>query len=235
MSNDSRAAEVTRGSFQMPPRGQEPGYEVTFLRCGGGTTNDPSSPSETDGVTEIVLLHGQRYQKENWADSSVLSALCAAGGVTAIALDLNIMITAVRLGDAFDAMAKEGVLSGKPITLVTPSASGKAMIGLGWLSKTSPPDSAPSQLLKRIVHKWVPVACHTVGLATEDSFLTAYKDIGIPILAVRGDGDEMVGRESTDRLVRVAGAKELVVKGGHACYLDRPQEFAKHVLEFATA
>lgn len=220
-------AGISEGSVILLSRSPDPSVDLPYLHCGPRYAADGGSSGP-----ELVLLHGAAFTKEDWRTSGILAQLCerSGGTLSATALDLSVKSDGLRLADAFDALRDENVLSGNPASFVSPSASGKAMVHLGEMSSGSGGEDGSSGLLKRIVKSWIPVACFAVLGAVESS-IRAYPDAGVPILAVHGTEDKR-GKDVTERLVKVAGATGLELKGRHPCYLDSPDEFVSHVLEF---
>lgn len=197
---------------------------------------------------EVVLLHGAAFTKANWNESGILESLCTLGNanggdgvgggdqksttrrISVIALDLSVRSTALELHAAVHALHERAkILSGIPTVIVTPSASGKAMVELGHLHHSNN-DDGDSKLLKKTVSAWITVASSAV-LSSEDSDLKSYLDAQIPVLAINGDQDKM-GKKVTKKLVQTVGAGGLELKGGHPCYLDSPDDFVAAVLDF---
>jgi len=223
--DDANSAGLSKGCVPLPSRSTFPAEALPYLHCG------PKYASDSKG-TELILLHGAKFTKEDWRTSGILAKLCdrSGGELSATALDLSVRADGPRLGDAFDALAKAGVISGDPATFVTPSASGKAMVSLGeWAAKGD--GSGPEKLLiSRIVKSWIPVACPAIRDASEMAILS-FQKYGKPIFAIYGTKDSM-GKTVTKRLVDVAGAQELELEGSHPCYLDSPDDFIDNVLGF---
>ena len=216
------SASITEGAVRMPPRGSEAGYDLPYLHCGPEYTSDA-------GSKEMIMLHGAAFKKENWRDSGILGALCSRSNKLSVtALDLDVKVDGEMLGDAFRALKEKGTTSGEPAVFVTPSASGKSMIELGLMAAMGAGDR--SKLLVNMVHSWIPVACPMVRRAQENA-LEAFKNADIPILAVHGTKDRM-GIDTSDRLMKLAGARELPIEGGHPCYLDSPKTFVQATLNF---
>mmetsp|Transcript_25377 Transcript_25377/g.31273 ORF Transcript_25377/g.31273 Transcript_25377/m.31273 type:complete len:335 (+) Transcript_25377:77-1081(+) len=216
--------------------------ELSYYKCGSTittTTNDPKSKN-----IEIVLLHGAAFTKENWVESGILNDLCIRGNkdnnnnnnnknqkaMSIAALDLSVNADGLGFKDAFDALVEENVLSGKPVVVISPSASGKSIVSLGsYYAQTN--NDKNKNLIQNLVKVWVPVASPAVLKERNDSSFDAFKSLNIPILAINGDGDAMGGKV-TKRLVDVANAESLEIHGGHPCYLDSPIDFVDGVLSF---
>jgi len=171
----------------------------------------------------VVLLHGAAFTKQDWFDSGILQKLCKElPSVTA--LDLTVKATSQDFVQVYQSLVKEGVLKDEPIVVISPSASGKAIVDLASMFINSDNTFAP------FLKAWVPVACPAVGDASQ-STLTAFASLDIPILAVYGDED-VSGKKRTEPLVTYAKAKEQMLKGRHPVYLDSPMELVEVFLNF---
>ncbi len=202
---------------------------LSYYHCGERFQENTITPEDT----EIILLHGAKFTKENWMESNILQKLCLMGNdnpsengrMSIVALDLSVRADYTGLLIAFKALSAEGVISGKPAVIVTPSASGKSITSL------LPMDDKASKVAKSMLKVWMPVASPAVlGVKDVESF-KSFKEMGIPILAMNGDHDEM-GKKVTKKLVEFADAKGVQMKGGHPCYLDSPEYFVETVLAF---
>jgi pimeloyl-ACP methyl ester carboxylesterase len=152
--------------------------------------------------------------------------------VSVTALDLSVQADGQGLKSAFDALVQENVLSGKPVVVVSPSASGKSIVSMVSSSSSSSSQSKTNQsLLKDVVKVWMPVASSAVLKVKKDDEFKIFTKLNIPILAMNGDRDEM-GQRVTKKLVDVANAKGVSMKGGHPCYLDSPIVFVDVILSF---
>lgn len=141
------------------------GIEVPYLHCGpmhglgvaggGGLRGmlgsvTQSSPS-AQPPREILLLHGARYTKEDWRTSGILDSLCLMGkgeddpgSLSVTAIDLSVAAGPLELARAVDALRGSGVLSPHPVFVVSPSASGAAVVGLGEMAAEH--DGVPSPM-----------------------------------------------------------------------------------------
>jgi pimeloyl-ACP methyl ester carboxylesterase len=221
---------ITQGSVAYARSGNG-GAALPYYRCG------PLPSRDDEGLTELVLLHGAAFTREDWKTSGILDALCEInneedeGDLSIIALDLPVSADGGELGSAFDALVSGGILSGRPATFVTPSASGKAVVSLAEMASTGGGrDGDGRELLTKIVKAWIPVASPAVLKAT-DSTLTQYRVAGIPVLSIHGDKDEM-GKRVTEKLKELTDANCVELDGGHPVYLDSPQEFVGEVMQF---
>lgn len=212
---------------------------LSYYHC-GTTTISSSSSSKED---EILLLHGAAFTKRNWIESGIFQHLCWNGNInnnskngrrlSVTALDLSVRADGRGLKSAFDALVKRGVLSGKPVVVVTPSASGLSIVSMVTDIKDTGSESSSlsSSLLQELVKAWIPVASFAVLQVKNEKAFQIFPKLNIPILAINGDED-VKGKKVTEKLVDVAHAKGLEMKGGHPCYLDSPRVFEDAVLSF---
>ncbi|EED94093.1 predicted protein [Thalassiosira pseudonana CCMP1335] len=203
------------------------GKQLAYYHCG--------PPLDPD-TTELLLLHGAAFTKEDWKRSGILDKLCELnndeerGDLSVVALDLPVSADGMEFKSAFDSLVEEGILSGKALTVVTPSASGKAVVGLGEMMVSSSSSSMQDNELKQVVKAWIPVAPPAV-LSADSSTLESFTKLQIPILAIHGDQDSM-GKKVTQKLEQNANAKGVELEGKHPVYLDSPEEFVREVLQF---
>jgi pimeloyl-ACP methyl ester carboxylesterase len=191
---------------------------IPYYHCG---------PHPDESTTELVLLHGAAFTKEDWKTSGILEKLCdlnndeEGGDLTITALDLPVSATGEELTNVYDALVNEGVLSGRPVVVVTPSASGKSVVTL----------ANDKEKFQKVVKGWIPVAPPSVGQAADET-LGIFNELSIPILAIYGNQDDM-GKKVTEKLVRlVENVKKVELEGRHPVYLDSPEEFVMEVLQF---
>ena len=205
----------------------ESNTNLPYYHCGPLPTTTDNNPN----LKELILLHGASGTKEDWKTSGILDMLCDTnneddeGNLSILALDLSVMADGIQLGLAFDALVSNGMLSGKPCTFISPSASGKAIVSLGEMAAT-----ASSSLLTKMIKAWIPVASFAV-LSASDTTLFQYKHANIPILAIHGDQDSG-GKRVTERLQSVANAKGVELEGGHRVYMQSPEKFVQEVMQF---
>ena len=199
---------------------------LDYYHCG------PLPTKSNPQLSELVLLHGAAFTKEDWKSSGILDKLCEinnnedGGDLSITAWDLPVSATGDTLIAAYNAMVNEKRLSGNAVTFVTPSASGKALTSLAEIVFEQ--DAHPQ--LKLLVKGWIPVASGAV-LKTSDEALLKYVHANIPVLAIHGDQDAM-GKKVTERLVKLASAKGVELEGRHPVYLDSPDEFVMEVIKF---
>ena len=115
----------------------------------------------------------------------------------------------------------------KPVSLVTPSASGVTMVG--WAKAL--PENDSQQLVSQYIRQWIPVAAHSVlGAPDED----IRKLNGLPVLAIYGDEDTQ-GHKCSHKLKDLVDAQVMELRGRHPCYFDSPNEFVTAVVQFVDA
>ncbi|XP_059571396.1 putative protein-lysine deacylase ABHD14B isoform X1 [Alligator mississippiensis] len=181
-------------------------------------------PGQQAPKLAVLLLHGIRFSSETWLNLQTLAKLAGAG-YRAVAIDLP------GLGNSKDAAAPAPVgqpapggflksvfeaLHLGPAVVISPSLSG--MYSLPFLFQHS-------DLLKA----YVPVA----PICTEKFTAAQYASIKIPTLIVYGDQDAQLGEVSLNNLKNLPNHKVLLMQGaGHACYLDKPEEWHQGLLDF---
>ena len=169
--------------------------------------------------TDILLLHGASFTKENWRRKGIIEEFC--DHVTVAASDLSVSADSNVLMAMLDRLQRAGQVR-LPLTIVTPSASGRSIVS--WIRGATMED------MSKYVSIWVPVAPYSVLSAT-DSQLRSLSEHNIGVLAINGDGDRS-GRQVSERLVDLADADMVELEGGHAVYLQSPNEFVGTVLNF---
>lgn len=218
---------ITSGSVIYETQ-QHSSATLDYYHCGPLPT---SKSTESSSLSELVLLHGAAFTKEDWKSSGILDKFCDInnnedeGNLSTTAWDLPVSTNGDELIAAYTAMVEKGVLSGGAVTFVTPSASGKALTSLGDDTAQQKHDK-----LKSMVNGWIPVASGSV-LKSTDEALATYVQASIPVLAIHGDEDAM-GKKVTERLVELTKAKGVELEGRHPVYLDSPDEFVMGVLKF---
>ncbi|XP_071611845.1 putative protein-lysine deacylase ABHD14B isoform X2 [Heliangelus exortis] len=183
-----------------------------------------AEPAQQVPKLPVLLLHGIRFSSETWLQLRTLATL-AENGYRAVAIDLP------GLGRSKDAVAPAPVgqpapgtflkavleaLCLGPAVVISPSLSG--MYSLPLLFQHN-------HLLKA----YVPVA----PICTEKFTTEQYAWIKTPTLIVYGDQDVELGQTSLNNLKHLPEHQVLVLQGaGHACYLDKPDEWHCGLLAF---
>ena len=170
--------------------------------------------------TDILLLHGASFTKENWRRKGIIDELC--DHVTVVASDLSVSADSNVLMAMLNRLQRAGQVR-LPLTVVTPSASGRSIVS--WIQGATPMED-----MSKYVSIWVPVAPYSVLSAT-DSQVRSLLEYNIGVLAINGDGDRS-GRQVSERLVDLADADMVELEGGHAVYLQSPDEFVETLLDF---
>jgi hypothetical protein len=185
---------------------------VPYYHCDGRGNN----------VVHMVFLHGARFSKEDWKTSGILEQFCKVPSLSVSAVDLPVSAGHSDLKKILTAMQEEQLIS-KPVTLVTPSASGKTLTD--WMINGNVNE------LPKFVNIWIPVAAGSVGKVSDDQVKSVKTLDGFSILAVYGDKDNG-GKVTSDRLETIAGAKKVELPGSHPVYLDSPDAFVTTVLDY---
>jgi len=210
---------------------------LSFYTCGFDfDSNDESDSSMGSNDFEILLLHGAKFTKENWKDSDILNSLCLKGNdnklkrrTSVVAADLHVSADANGIHSAFRSLTEANYLTGRPLVVITPSASGKSVVSL--MENNANDNGAEAGYLSEIVQVWVPVASPAVLSINDENVFSSFKSVSIPVLAINGDKDKM-GEKVTDTLVNMVGAKGVELKGTHPVYLDSPEAFVETLFEF---
>ncbi|XP_027323727.2 putative protein-lysine deacylase ABHD14B [Anas platyrhynchos] len=172
----------------------------------------------------VLLLHGIRFSSDTWLQLQTLAVLADAGH-RAVAIDLP------GLGRSKDAVAPAPV--GQP----APGGFLKAVVealGLGPAVVVSPSLSGMYSLPFLLQHghllkAYVPVA----PICTDKFPAEQYAQVKTPTLIVYGDQDAELGQASLNNLRHLPEHQVLVLQGaGHACYLDKPEEWHRGLLAF---
>ncbi|XP_025901890.1 protein ABHD14B-like [Nothoprocta perdicaria] len=183
-----------------------------------------AAPDGPGARLAVLLLHGIRFSSDTWLQLQTLATLARAG-YRAVAIDLP------GLGRSKDAVAPAPV--GQP----APGAFLKAVweaLGLGAAVLVSPSLSGMYSLPFLLEHSallkaYVPVA----PICTEKFLPEQYARIKTPTLIVYGEQDAELGQASLDKLRHLPAHRVLVLQGaGHACYLDKPDEWHRGLLAF---
>ena len=169
------------------------------------------------GSTTVLLLHGARFTSETWLELGTIATLANAGHhVIAIDLPGYGHSEASRVPqDQYLSQALEQLWPTSRFVIVSPSMSG----GFSLPFVARQPDR---------VAGYVPVA--PVGINT---YRTALERVDVPTLVVWGENDQVVPVSQASVLAEALNGETLILAGAsHPCYLDRPDEFHRAVLEF---
>lgn len=164
--------------------------------------------------------------------TGILEQFCNAPGLRVSALDLPVSTNYQGLKTVIDDVAAQQrqEQSLKPVVLVTPSASGYAIVS--WMLASDGPEEWSD--MPNYIEAWVPVAPVALSMASDEQ-IAGSVGVGssgmIPVLAIYGDEDSGGGRLS-ERLGRVAGATVVELAGGHPVYLRSENDFVQNILNF---
>ncbi|XP_063147991.1 protein ABHD14A isoform X1 [Candoia aspera] len=170
----------------------------------------------------VIFLHGQSFTSKTWENLGTL-ALLSENGYRAVAIDLpgygdsphsNSVGTAQGRISFLEQVFKELGLQ-KPI-LISSSMSGRYSIPF-LLSN--------GEQLKGFVS--------IAPVGTKDFTTQQYQQVKTPTLIIYGERDTGLGVQSLQSLQQIPRSRVVMLPGaGHACYLDKPQEFHKALLNF---
>ncbi len=165
----------------------------------------------------VLLLHGARFSSQNWRELGTLELL-ARQGYLALALDLP----GYGESEASD-LPPPKVLSSllplitqRPVAIVAPSMSGRFSFPLVV--------DRPA-----FVAGFVPIAPAAI-----DRYLRQLEDSQVRTLIVWGSEDRLIPVKQAQYLNRAMVNSQLVVLDGasHPCYLDKPLDFHRELLQF---
>ena len=169
------------------------------------------------GLTTVLLLHGARFTSETWRELGTIATLADAGHHV-IALDLpgygNSEASPVPRSD-YLGQALEQLWPASRFVIVSPSMSGG--FSLPFVARASDR-----------VAGYVPVA--PVGI---NNHRAALERVDVPTLVVWGENDQVIPVSQAGVLAEALKGETLILAGAsHPCYLDRPDEFHRALLEF---
>ncbi|XP_075015212.1 protein ABHD14A-like isoform X1 [Calonectris borealis] len=190
-------------------------YREVSARPQAGGTASPGRP-------DVLFLHGQAFTSKTWEALGTL-ALLAGEGYRAVAIDLpgygdsppaETVATAQGRVAFLDHVLQE--LGIRRPVLVSPSMSGR--FALPFLLARG------DQLAG-----FVPVA----PVGTKDYAAEQYRRVQTPTLILYGDRDISLGPQALHSLWHLPRHRMAVVPdAGHACYLDKPEDFHRALLGF---
>ncbi|XP_058700967.1 protein ABHD14A [Poecile atricapillus] len=174
------------------------------------------------GRPDVLLLHGQAFTSKTWEALGTL-ALLSGEGYRAVAIDLpgygdspplEMAVTAQGRRTFLDHVFQELGMQ-RPV-LVSPSMSGRF--------------SLPFLLAHgdRLAG-FVPIA----PVGTKDYTAEQYQRVQTPTLILYGDRDTRLAPQALQNLQHLPEHRVAVLPGaGHACYLDKPEDFHQALLDF---
>ncbi|KAM4653943.1 protein ABHD14A [Amazona ochrocephala] len=174
------------------------------------------------GRPDVLFLHGQAFTSKTWEALGTL-ALLAGEGYRAVAIDLPgygdsplaETVATVQGRVAFLDHVLQELGMQRPV-LVSPSMSGRFVL--------------PFLLVQgdRLAG-FVSIA----PVGTKDYTAEQYQRVQTPTLILYGDRDTRLGSQALQSLRHLPGHRVAVVPdAGHACYLDKPEDFHRALLGF---
>jgi len=200
----------------------DPTTSVPYIHCGVVYSGKNGKKPK-----ELLLLHGAKYNKETWVQSNILPSFCNLDPtLSVIAVDLPVRANGEELTKLFSGLKKAKKISGEPLAIVSPSASGKSVLDLLDLSTTD------THAVTQIIRGWIPVACGSITHAS-DHVLRQVNTLHIPTLAIYGSLDK-TGKVVSEKLKDAGKAYVNVMglNGGHPVYLDDTSRFINYVSMF---
>ncbi|XP_048346449.1 protein ABHD14A isoform X2 [Sphaerodactylus townsendi] len=171
---------------------------------------------------EVIFLHGQSFTSKTWEELGTL-ALLSGSGHRAIAIDLPGYGDTSRSSTLETAQSRVAFLQQifKELKLQRPVLISSSMSGRYAI----PFLLASGEQLKG----FVPIA----PVGTKDFTTQQYQQVQTPTLIIYGEHDTSLGLQSLQSLQQIPKSRVVMLPGaGHACYLDKPQEFHKALLNF---
>ena len=208
-------AKGTEGSLETDPPAAPAAIESFELKLAGSrlhflAAGPPEAPT-------VLLLHGARFSSETWRELGTLELL-ARKGYRALALDLPGYGSseASETPPARFLSTLLPLVSDRPMVIVSPSMSGRFSLPLAV--------GRPGYLAG-----FVPVA--PAGIPAH---LAKLEGSRIPTLIFWGERDRIVPVKHGEQMSRVMPNSRLVVlkDAQHPCYLDRPLDFHRELLQF---
>ena len=203
-------------NYAHSAHGQGPPAELS-LTVGGQPIHALEAGGDRSRPT-VLLLHGGRFSSQTWLELGTLDAIAEAG-LRAVAIDLPGFGKSPpsSLSRAEFLRWLVPAVSDSPPVVVSPSMSGSFSIPY------------VAQHASRLAG-FVPVA--PVGITEA---LDRLRGNEVPTLIVWGELDRVIPLEQGRQLQGALPNSSLLVLNGasHPCYLDRPQEFHRHLIAFA--
>lgn len=173
--------------------------------------------SQAGGQKGILLMHGYSFYAEIWQECGLVDALERAG-LYVVSLDVpgyprsrsNFRLNQDEFETFLDTII-DSLFTAKPVLLGS-SASGYLALRYSSLSSRI-----------RAVIAIAPVN-------VEDIDLTG---VSVPVLTIWGTDDNVSSPRRAELIRKVKGSNvELIEGAGHACYLDKPDEFNAIIARF---
>jgi len=183
------------------------GLKIRYLRKGSGQA--------------FVLLHGMSFSADTWVEMGLLDELASGYSVYSFDMPYGVRSRSEKFDasdrDEYAEFLKELIKSlgiDKPVLL---GASISGEVTLRYLSKGCAAKAA--------------IVAGPVGIR---GLITRLGMIAVPLLAIWGEKDNISPPENAEILAGHAKNAEshIIKNAGHACYLDRPEEFKALVRDF---
>ncbi len=177
----------------------------------------------------VLLLHGGRFHSGTWKDLGTLDLLirenCSFVAVDLPGFGKSEAIEDLDQGTFLERLIAE--LSIAPCVVVAPSMSGSFAFPL--VERQHRAQGETQQGGASLVCGFVPIA----PVQALD-YAKKLKDCALPALVLWGEQDQVFPVEQADALVAVftKGRKLILAGAGHPCYLDRPADFHRALVEF---
>ncbi|XP_017587815.1 PREDICTED: protein ABHD14A [Corvus brachyrhynchos] len=195
---------------------------VVAGRCRHGSLPGPLPTCLPPRRPDVLFLHGQAFTSKTWEALGTL-ALLAGEGYRVVAIDLpgygdsppvEMVVTAQGRRTFLDHVLQELGMQ-RPV-LVSPSMSGR--FALPFLLAHG----------DRLAG-FVPIA----PVGTKDYTAEQYQGVQTPTLILYGDRDTSLAPQALQNLQHLPKHRVAVLPGaGHACYLDKPEDFHRALLGF---
>ncbi|CAL1536403.1 unnamed protein product [Lymnaea stagnalis] len=169
---------------------------------------------------DILFLHGASFTSQNWLEIKSLDHV-ANWGYRGVAIDLpgkgkTDAIAASESGKFLDAFISALHMSN--VVIVSPSASG--VYSLSYLFDDP-------ELSAEIVKGFVPIAP-----VQTHAYTSKYSESQIPTLIVYGTKDSQGPLVLNDLKLLPKSEVAPITDAGHACYMDKPDQFHKVLYNF---
>jgi len=160
--------------------------------------------------SEVLLLNGDGNTMYEWESSGIMNNMCKMNKQMQCMFNMGFSVTALNLNvgsvedfeEMFDELTKFGVLSGRPVFVVTPELSSQVLFDLA---------NQPEKLQK-IVAGWIPMLFPPV-LKEPNAELRTHVRYQIPVLAIYGSKSDSHLTEFTNKLVLFEDFQSLRVRG----------------------
>ncbi|RLV99522.1 hypothetical protein DV515_00009661 [Chloebia gouldiae] len=174
------------------------------------------------GRPDVLFLHGQAFTSKTWEALGTL-ALLAGEGYRAVAIDLPGYGDSPPVEQALTAQGRSAFLDHvlqelgmqRPV-LISPSMSGRFALPFLMAHRDR-------------LAGFVPIA----PVGTKDFTAEQYRGVQTPTLILYGDRDTGLAPQALQNLQHLPKHRVAVLSGaGHACYLDKPEDFHQALLGF---